>query len=288
MPPVVRVMMICFATLSVYAQMPTDSPISAIRIQTIEAAEHFMSGTRIIHSADQSSTNLDAYVFLQIVVAPDGSVVTASPIEGRSEWYNEAVLLAKDWHYAPFTRNRKSVYVSFSEAISVVPPEKRPIKATPFPPISDWNSLKIELRRTGCFGTCPSYKLVVLGNGNVQYEGGSYARYCGKDRGNVRPEVVQRLVDMFRDADFFNLFDSYSLNATDLPTYYVSIMFDSNSKTVRDYWGLRAGMPESVDQIENAIDRLAGPQVWANPAFSNVCGIVPLQTLPSKTPSDVQ
>ena len=37
-----------------------------------------------------------------------------------------------------------------------------------------------------------------------------------------------------------------------------------------DYAGVRAGMPEVVDNLENSIDRLAGPKIWAKGMNSHV------------------
>jgi hypothetical protein len=46
-------------------------------------------------------------------------------------------------------------------------------------------------------------------------------------------------------------------------TYSTSIQFDEKSKSVLEYEGLWLGMPDPVTDIEDSVDRLAGPKVWA-------------------------
>ena len=49
---------------------------------------------------------------------------------------------------------------------------------------------------------------------------------------------------------------------TDNPTYTTSIQFDGHEKSVRDYVGMEAGMPEAERDVEDVIDRIAGTGKW--------------------------
>ena len=40
-----------------------------------------------------------------------------------------------------------------------------------FPEIHDWNTLRITLSRSGCYGRCPVYKVEIHGDGTVLYDG---------------------------------------------------------------------------------------------------------------------
>jgi hypothetical protein len=167
-------------------------------------------------------------------------------------------------------------------------PERRPAEHVEFPQIKEWSSLRMSLRRTGCFGTCPSYSLTVLGNGSVIYHGDAFVHYCGDYRGNVSQQVVHQLVDVFRKADYFRLFSRYVATATDLPTYTTSIAFDDKAISVTDYWGTRVGMPDVVTEVENTIDRLAGPNIWAKGMDSHVeCEDSLIPTTISDVPSKI-
>jgi hypothetical protein len=94
-------------------------------------------------------------------------------------------------------------------------------------------------------------------------------QYCGEFRGHVAQEAVQQLVQLFKQADYFNTFDRYAMDMTDGTTFITSIAFDDKSKAVADYSGLWVGMPESVMDIEDGLDRLAGPKVWAKAVDAN-------------------
>jgi hypothetical protein len=138
----------------------------------------------------------------------------------------------------------------------------QPTQHTDFPEIHDFNSLRINLDRTGCFGTCPQYSLEVRGDGSVTYDGSWYAKYCGQWWGTIPESSVRELVSQFRAANYFRLNREYSVKGTDLPTYTTAIAFDNVAKCVADYGGTLVGMPADVRKLEDAIDRLAGPEHW--------------------------
>ena len=241
--------------------------VDAIQVPFREADEHFASGERVIHGGFDR-------VWLKIVVTPEGIVQSALPESGGAKWREEAASLAKAWRYVPFERDRKAILATLEAEVDIVPAERRPEQrpsssVASFPEIRDWSSLRITLSRTMCFGTCPSYSLTVSADGSVVYNGDAYVQYCGEFRGHVPREAVRQLVQLFKRADYFNTFDRYAMNATDGTTFTTSIAFDDKSKSVADYSGLWVGMPEPVSDIEDAVDHLAGPKVWAKAPDAN-------------------
>jgi len=80
----------------------------------------------------------------------------------------------------------------------------------------------------------------------------------------VSAEAVRQLVNLFRIADYFNLFDQYVsiFSGASTPAFTTSISFDDESKSLVDYGGIFVGMPEVVRTVEDGIDLLAGPNVW--------------------------
>ena len=133
-----------------------------------------------------------------------------------------------------------------------------------FPQVHDWNSVRITLERTQCFGSCPDYKIEIRGDGTVTYTGLEYVAIPGQHHGRVSPTTVHQLVDAFRSARYFHLHDVYASRINDYPTYRTSITFDGIHKSVLDYAGERASppMPSTVTELEETIDRLAGTQKW--------------------------
>jgi ankyrin repeat protein len=132
----------------------------------------------------------------------------------------------------------------------------------PFPVIQDWNTLRIKLSRTGCYGTCPGYSVELHGDGQVLFEGGGNVLIAGHHRGQISKERLAGLVAAFRDADYFSAKDEYVSDTTDLPTFTTSIEFDGHKKAVKDYDGYRVGIPEAVAKLERKIDQAADTDKW--------------------------
>ena len=132
----------------------------------------------------------------------------------------------------------------------------------PFPEIHDWNSLRITLSRSACYGRCPTYEIEIHGDGTVLYDGKANVATQGRHTGKISHASLVELVDVFRKADYFSLAERYMSGVTDNPTYVSSISFDGVSKSVLDYVGRSVGMPSTVSGVEAAIDRLSGAYKW--------------------------
>lgn len=126
-----------------------------------------------------------------------------------------------------------------------------------FPDVKDWNSLRFTLDRPPwyCEG-CPAFRLEVRGDGTVIFEGENEVIPV-KYRGKISKQQVGRLLEMFRQADYFSLKDKYAMPATDLEEIRTSLTIDGKTKKVIDYGGLEVGMPEVVEEVEIAMDKAA-------------------------------
>ncbi len=142
----------------------------------------------------------------------------------------------------------------------------RPLERVDFPQIRDWSTLKISLTRTGCFGTCPSYRVGIDADGTVTWHGTRDVAAVGDRSGTVPVAQVRILYGAFQTAQFFWLLDDYRAPVTDLPIYVVSISYDGRSKTVSDYAGGAIGMPMAVIQLEYLIDATANTGRWIKAA----------------------
>src|SRR3569833_3749029 len=82
------------------------------------------------------------------------------------------------WSYSPFVRNGVSVAAVVTEYIYE---EKRPRRhvAPPTPPLE---KVHIGLERSGCYGTCPGYRVELFGDGTAIYEGTGYVDVLGRHR----------------------------------------------------------------------------------------------------------
>ncbi len=113
------------------------------------------------------------------------------------------------------------------------------------------------LELTPCYGTCPTYKVIVFENDSLIYEG---VRFVAKE-GNVSKKLpqgtVNQLVEKFRGANFFKFQNQYTSNMTDFPTTYISFTDQGITKKIMDYYKA----PESLRQLEKLISDLVNDEV---------------------------
>jgi hypothetical protein len=256
---------------SALAQKPIEVPVT-------EVHQHRLASQPFLPIKPLGDDSFQFYVRIEITVGPDGTVISAVPRDGDAQYYDATAHAALDWKYKPFERNGRAITVSFSEYVRVVPTERRPAEHVPFPEIKDWNSLRITLERIG--GS--DYALELRGNGAVRYVGRWLVEYCGEWRGEVPLDSIRELVAQFKATDYFSLFPSYEYKETDHPTSRSSIEFDDKNMSVTDYVGPGAGMPLSVLDLEDAIDRIGDPEHWLThrlvpPEVDNCMPFVPTQ-----------
>ena len=247
-----RILLVFLGPLVVFSQ--DSSPI--VVISEAETAEHRIGDRGPVY------TNLRTEQFAtvcEIFVGSDGIAVNAQILGG---YFFDLKPLCKTWRYKPFERNGQLIIAKVRESVSILPIGEHPQAQVPFPEIHDWNSLRVTLSRSGCYGSCSAYDIEIHGDGTVLYDGRANVGTIGKRTLRISRESLMMLVDTFRRADYFSLASGYASGVTDMPTYVSSISFDGVSKSVLDYLGRDAGMPEAVSEVELAIDRLSGASKW--------------------------
>jgi hypothetical protein len=228
-------------------------------IPEAEAAEHRIGTRGPIYTNDNFGQQ-HLTTMLEVLVGTDGKVVSARKISGAL--FADLTYLAKTWEYKPFERDGHPVAAKVRESVAMLPIGERPEVHVPFPEIHDWNSLRITLARSGCYGMCSTYDIEIHGDGTVLYGGKAYVGTKGERKVKISHASLVKLVDVFHKSDYFSLADGYAAASTDNPTYASSISFDGLSKSVLDYVGQGAGMPKAVSELESAIDRLSGASKW--------------------------
>jgi hypothetical protein len=200
-------------------------------------------------------------VYVQLVVDPSGRVVSAEALDS-SQFADRAMSVAKTLRFRPFVRNSAAVEVQTEEHVLILPPEKVRANQVPFPKVDNLSSVEFSLKRTACFGSCPSYEVRVSGDGTVTYSGDGNVAVAGKHTDRIGEEKVQSLLDTFRKADSYSLDDKYFLNMTNGPTFIVGVKIGTNTKTVTDYMGQQVGMPLAVNALEDELDATGGTAKW--------------------------
>jgi len=129
-------------------------------------------------------------VHVTIVVDETGDVVSAVPSEGPSQAYAGAIAEAMGWKYKPFEKDGAPVRASFTDYVRVLPPEELPKKHEPFPSISTLEGVVMTLSRSGCYGTCPAYRVQIHVDGTLLYKGEMYVVVTREHRDRLAPEQV--------------------------------------------------------------------------------------------------
>lgn len=129
--------------------------------------------------------------------------------------------------------------------------------SSPYTP-KEPSDVEISLTRWGCFGTCPSYRVTIFGDGTVEYEGFFYVNVQGMVEASITQEKIGALLDAFEQLDFFNLPDEYTSMLTDGATYETTLRIGKKEKTVSRYI---CGPTELMD-LEHMIDDIVGTERW--------------------------
>jgi hypothetical protein len=116
----------------------------------------------------------------------------------------------------------------------------------------------ITLERTMCEGTCPAYELTIKGDGAVEYNGTAYVEVKGKQYTKISEASFKKLVDMFYDADYFNLENEYGHIALDTSKTITSITIDGKTKRIIE----ADNTPEKLERLQNAIDLAVNSAQW--------------------------
>ncbi len=150
-------------------------------------------------------------------------------------------------------------------------------------PVVDRDKLTITLQRSACFGSCPDYSVTIHGDGRVVFStdgeptdavSGLHRSYAfssgvlvrGRHEDRIDTAAVDALVQEFREAHFFSLRNEYTAEITDNPTYVLTVDTGHGRKAVVDYVGEEVGMPRTVTQLEDEVDRVARTARWVRGA----------------------
>lgn len=142
-------------------------------------------------------------------------------------------------------------------------------------PITQFEELSLE--RTQCFGACPVYRVIIRGDGTVDYEGYKFVTVRSA-RATLSREQLSALVAAINDARYFSLRSSYR-NArdgcptyvTDHPSAITSVTSQGKTKKVHHNLGCRErrsmdgpgrAYPSELTALEERIDEIVNTARW--------------------------
>ena len=120
----------------------------------------------------------------------------------------------------------------------------------------------ITLERTGCHGTCPIYRVAVLEDGTVIYDGENFVSVTGKQTSEIAPETVAAMLELFKDAGYFDWNEAYDTQTvTDLPTVITSVTSAGVTHRIERYAGDNSSAA-CLPFLEQWIDEMTNSALW--------------------------
>ena len=136
--------------------------------------------------------------------------------------------------------------------------------------------LSLTMERSQCLGNCPVYKLEVLQNGRVLFEGSSFSekdfsstKSTGKKETTLSDEKINQIIAEIDKTDFFSLKNDYTNLgeagncATDNPTVILSIKLKGKEKQTKHNLGcIGTTDVAKLTNLENKIDEIVETKRW--------------------------
>jgi TonB family protein len=117
----------------------------------------------------------------------------------------------------------------------------------------------VEVSRSACYGSCPSYSVRVRADGTVIWDGFGSVDAHGHRTGHIDATAARNLIERFRTKEFWSLCGDYTRSITDSATTKVDINIGGRSRIVSDY---AESAPLAEQERELAIDELSNSHLW--------------------------
>ena len=234
----------------------------SLRVGLRETAKHRPTLLSVRSLKGQEGMPGGEEAILWLHVNQQGRVLEVRPTDPKSQLSAEVQAVARGIHYEPFTQNGVGVDAWVQDVLPLLPIEKKPNRVVRFPKTHGLSAVSIQLSRSQCYGSCPSYVVTLRGEGSVSFHGEAFVSIPGDHSAQIPIQSFVALLDQFRAGNFLAFRNSYRTGWTDLPTYCLSVKIGNQVKVVKDYGGEWMGMPAAVTELEDAVDRVSGSARW--------------------------
>jgi TonB family protein len=234
------------------------------------------------------AARLEGSVTVQFVLDQQGEVVSTSTLEGNTMLAKAAEAFVKTWHFrsenAPAASYRTTIHFRLldgavdprdTSSVSIrhesfrsfeVTASVGDIEGSRCPTGEDENAPAgstpadfVELARSLCFGTCPSYSVKVHADGKIEWDGSGYVLVRGHRTGQIDASAARRLIERFRTKEFWSLCGDYRRPITDSATVTVTVSLSGRTRVVSDY---ADSAPLAEQERELAIDEISNSHFW--------------------------
>lgn len=123
----------------------------------------------------------------------------------------------------------------------------------------------VQMERTVCFGTCPSYTLSILEDGKITFHGREFVAHEGEATGMMTQEKLDQLKRTIRESHFMDIASNPECESryTDHPSVFLTIRLDDKKHRINHYQGCKGFQyEEELYDLEEAIDSLSGTEKW--------------------------
>lgn len=123
------------------------------------------------------------------------------------------------------------------------------------------DSLFFAMRRTPCFGTCPTFELKIYKSGLAAYHGQAHVYYIGEFETRFEPAALDSIKAKAERMGYMMLLDSYNNSMiSDLPSAIYTFNFSGQKKEIL----CRVGCPDRLVQFGKEMDDLIESVDWGN------------------------
>jgi hypothetical protein len=113
----------------------------------------------------------------------------------------------------------------------------------------------LALERTGCYGSCPQYKLIVYPNGTTFYHGRRFVKNLGVFEKKLSKTAVEEIKRLIAQSPFFTYEDVYDNEGiSDLPAVILYCALEGKEKKVT----ARLNVPPELSKLIAKIEELIG------------------------------
>lgn len=141
------------------------------------------------------------------------------------------------------------------------------LPAPPRPAPAD--GFELRMQRSACYGICPAYELVIHGNGEVDFRGGSHVTVSGIQHGQADTQALAALRAQLADPAFA-LWGNYTRGkpgcgpwATDMPAVTIEAYVGDRWQRITHDLGCYQA-PAALKALERAIDTAGRSEQWVS------------------------
>jgi hypothetical protein len=115
---------------------------------------------------------------------------------------------------------------------------------------------RISLQRTGCYGTCPIYEVVIFGNGIVTYEGKYYTDKTGKFVGQLDGKTTFTLFNKAAGLTWDEYPDEFPIDNVDFPQFFIGLETEKIERKIKGNSRAAIELVELSQEIDQLTENL--------------------------------